>query len=123
MLPLGEATARRAGQMPKMAGLTEVACFECAGDVRAMSVGRLPSGELVLEELLEGPSALLAHGAEKVALYVASEGIGEEELAEFARDENNDMLDLMDSMDKKGVPYRFWGGSVDNVIAFRPKQG
>ena len=109
--------------MPKMAGLTEVACFECAGDVRAMSVGRLPSGELVLEELLEGPSTLLAHGAEKVALYVASEGIGEEELAEFARDENNDMLDLMDSMDKKGVPYRYWGGSVDNVIAFRPKQG
>lgn len=107
--------------MPKMPGLVEVARFECAGDVRAMSVGRLPNGECVLEEYLSGPSVLVSHGTEKVALYVACPALDEEELAEFARGEDNDILDLMDSLDEKGIPYTFRGGVVDNVIAFRPR--
>lgn len=99
---------------------TEVARFESAGDIRVMRVGERADGALVLEEELWGPSVGLVYGCDHVLLRVAARGMDRDVLAEFARDEANDILDLMDSLDDEGTTYEFMSELFGNVVAFRP---
>ena len=108
-----------------MEELTVAARFESAGDVRKMSVGGAPGAPLVLREEIEGASVRVAHGADRARLDVRvpasctgrllaalGELFGARSLAEFARDEGNDILDLMDLCDREGIPYDF--GFIDS---------
>lgn len=101
-------------------GMVEVARFENAGDLRAMLVGERADGALVLEEDLKGPSVVVAYECEHVLLRVTTRGMARADLEEFARDEANDILDLMDILDERGVSYEFTSEILDNVIMFRP---
>ncbi len=98
----------------------EVARFECAGDARVMLVGERADGALVLEEDLRGPSVIVAYGCGRVVLRVAVRYASRAELEEFARNEDNDILDLMDVLDRRGAAYEFTCEDLDNTAAMRP---
>ena len=111
----------------------EVACFEGAGDVRRMSVGR-QEGFLVVREDVSGPSALIAYGEDERSLRatfapgevdgllgaVRSAGAGS--LEEYLSCRENDIVDLMDLCDARGVRYSFTGVGSASGIQFRPAQ-
>ena len=98
--------------------LDKVASFRNGEDLRVMYVGEGASGEALLREDLCGPSVVDAYGADAARLQVNILGdwgatlkrgrievFGAKDLREFAADEKNDILDLMDFCDRNGVAY------------------
>ena len=111
--------------------MVEVACFERAGDVRRMLLGE-EGGAVVVREDLSGPSTLVAYGDEERSLRVMFErdavrglldAVGEAgapSLRAYLACEKNDVVDLMDLCDARGVPYVFTGIGARSGIQFRP---
>lgn len=112
----------------------EVARFEAAGDVRVMRVGSQESGALALEEIVAGKSCFIAYGESShtarmifdvaaqdgLAAALGCSGEAAAALEEFARQEDNALVDLMDLCDAHGVPYAFMGVGDTSGIQYRP---
>lgn len=111
----------------------EVARFEGAGDVRSMLIGE-EDGCVVVQENLAGPSALIAYGDEERSMRVmfapeavrellcAVGSVGERSLRAYLSREENDIVDLMDLCDARGVAYAFTGMGAKSGVQFRPAQ-
>lgn len=113
-------------------GEREVARFECARDVRVMSLGE-EEGRVVVREDLSGPSALVAYGDERRSLRVALgagalsrllEAIGAcgegDSLWGYLADEEHDIVDLMDLCDRMDIPYSFASLGSAGEVTYRP---
>ena len=111
--------------MAEKGKLYEVARFSSGDDLRIMFVGEGACGEAVLREDICGPSVEDAYGADAARLQVSVPGdatgelerallevFGARGLREFAAEERNDVLDLMDLCDREGIAYTFT--SVDS---------
>ena len=105
--------------------LYEAARFCSGDDLRIMFVGEGACGEALLREDICGPSVEDAYGADAARLQVSVPGdvkvelerallevFGAQSLREFAAEERNDVLDLMDLCDREGISYAFT--SVDS---------
>lgn len=111
----------------------EVVRFEGAGDVRSMLIGE-EDGCVVVQENLVGPSALIAYGDEERSMRVmfapeavrellyAVGSVGERSLRAYLSREENDIVDLMDLCDARGVAYAFTGMGAKSGVQFRPAQ-
>lgn len=111
----------------------EVARFERAGDVRRMLIAE-DGDALVVREDLTGPSTLVAYGDEERSLRVTFDAgavsglldavgsVGAPSLRAYLCDEKNDLVDLMDLCDARGVPYAFTGVGSASGIQFRPAE-
>ena len=109
----------------------EVARFENAGDVRSMLIGE-EDGYVVVREDLAGPSVLIAYGDEERSMRVmfapeavrglldAVGSVGERSLRAYLSREENDIVDLMDLCDARGVAYAFAGMGAQSGAQFRP---
>ena len=109
-----------------------VARFERAGDVRSVSIVEGDDGVLEVREHLEGPSTLVAYGEDERSLRVifapaAVPGVlgavgaaGRPSLAAYLTDEKNDVVDLMDLCDARGVAYTFVGVGPESGVQCRP---
>ena len=108
-----------------MAGkLVEVARFESADDVRVVRTGRATDGTVTIEEVVAGPSCLLAYGeSSHVMRMVLSGGIVGSDydcLTKYLQDQDHALIDLMDLCDRMGVTYAFMGLGDASGIQFRP---
>ena len=113
--------------------LDRVAIFRCGDDLRVMFVGEGARGEAILREDICGPSVVDAYGADAARLQVSIPDGRSEALAralrevfnagclrEFAANEKNDILDLMDLCDREGLPYEFLSLDTEGLAAMRP---
>ena len=113
--------------------LDKVASFRNGEDLRVMYVGEGASGEAILREDLCGPSVVDAYGADAARLQVNILGdwgatlkrglievFGAKDLREFAADEKNDILDLMDLCDREGLRYQYFSLDSGGVAGMRP---
>lgn len=113
--------------------LDRVASFRCGDDLRVMFVGEGPRGESILREDICGPSVVDAYGADAARLQVSipdgrteafcralREVFNARGLREFASDEKNDILDLMDLCDREGYRYEYVSLDTEGVASMRP---
>ena len=112
-------------------GETEVARFECGGDVRRVFVGQAGSSVVVREEL-EGPLVEASYGEEHHSLRVALPADtlsallsevgfeGEGGLWGYLPGGSCGVLDLMDLCDRCGVSYAFASMGSGGDLQFRP---
>lgn len=112
--------------------MTDVARFEHAGDVRRRYVVRRGDA-LELHEELSGPATVVAYGDDvrmlRVTLSARDEGralaaLGAAErfasLREYLALERNELTNVMDACDRKGVPYSFFSAGSEGNVQFRP---
>lgn len=114
--------------------MREVARFESAGDVRVMRAGTSGAGSLVIEEIVAGKACFIAYGESShtarmifdlasqdgLAAALGCSGEAASALEEFARQDDNALVDLMDLCDAHGVPYAFMGVGDTSGIQYRP---
>ena len=108
-----------------MAGeLVEVARFKSADDVRVVRMGRAADGPVTVEEIVTGPSCLLAYGESshvmRVVLSGGVAGSDYDRLTKYLQDQDHALVDLMDLCDRMGVTYAFMGLGDASGIHFRP---
>lgn len=119
--------------------MQEIARFESAGDVRVMRAGMTEPGGVALEESVAGTSCLIAYGepAHRTRLSFGPEvlaglcqalkqngGATADDalavLSDFARQEDNALIDLMDLCDAQGIAYVYLGMGDSSGMSYRP---
>ena len=119
--------------------MQEISRFELAGDVRVMRTGKTETGGVALEESVAGTSCLVAYGepARRARLSFDSamlaglcHALGRDggastddalaALSDFARQEENELVDLMDLCDARGVAYAYLALGDSSGMSYRP---